>query len=69
MLFIVFVKFCVFLFLNANPPKEFFTAVDGCFFVAVFIFFTNIGVGSFCLYNCVCVCKFKTQICFIYHRG
>jgi hypothetical protein len=52
MLFILFavVKFCVFLFLNANPPKEFFTAVDGCFFVTVgvAVFFAIIGVGSFC---------------------
>ncbi len=47
-------KFCVFLFLNAKPPKEFFTAVVGCFFVAVFVvhllfLIVVVGVGSFCV--------------------
>ena len=48
-------KFCVFLFLNAKPPKEFFTAVVGCFFVAVFVvhllflIVVVVGVGSFCV--------------------
>ena len=47
-------KFCVFLFLNAKPPKEFFTAVVGCFFVAMFVvhllfLIVVVGVGSFCV--------------------
>ena len=54
LLFILLLKFCVFLFLNAKPPKEFFTAVVGCFFVAVFVvhllfLIVVVGVGSFCV--------------------
>ena len=56
LLFILLLKFCVFLFLNAKPPKEFFTAVVGCFFVAVFVvhllfLIVVVGVGSFCVWG------------------